>query len=99
MITIMRLTLLAGLCHLACSYPLHVLTSSSSSSVSSMVGAEHEREVDPRHRVESVGVPARARGLWPVDGVLHSPKQKKLVVFYNGWRLLDNCDPSNWGRT
>ena len=62
------------------------------------MGAEHERVVDPR-RVESVGVPARARGLWPVDGVLHSPRQKKLVVFYNGWRLLDNCDPSNWGRT
>eukprot|EP01051_Picozoa_sp_SAG22_P012890 SAG22_NODE_1384_length_4534_cov_2.266516_4_plen_889_part_01 len=28
-----------------------------------------------------------------------SPPHKKLVVFYNGWRLLDNCGPSNWGAT
>jgi beta-fructofuranosidase len=28
-----------------------------------------------------------------------SQKTNKLVVFYNGWRLLDTCDPSNWGAT
>jgi hypothetical protein len=32
-----------------------------------------------------------------VDGAQHAPR--KLVVFYNGWRLLDKCDPSNGGAT
>ena len=80
----LRVTLLAGLFYLA-----NATRNSSTSST------------DARNRSSEVIGPAHARQPWPIDGVkLHStPKQKKLVVFYNGWRLLDNCDPSNWGRT
>ena len=55
----------------------------------------------PRQKIFAAPAPREDRSVWGAgqSTEVEVENKKKLVVFYNGWRLLDDCDSSNWGAT